>query len=41
MWLGDKVRPGTEWLTVVAFALTLGGSVRLANFATGESLPES
>jgi drug/metabolite transporter (DMT)-like permease len=41
MWLGDKVRPGTEWLTVVAFALTLGGSIRLARFATGESLPES
>jgi drug/metabolite transporter (DMT)-like permease len=36
LWLGDKVRPGTEWLTVVAFALTLGGSVRLARFATGE-----
>jgi drug/metabolite transporter (DMT)-like permease len=36
LWLGDKVRPGTEWLTVVAFVLTLGGSVRLARFATGE-----
>jgi drug/metabolite transporter (DMT)-like permease len=41
IWLGDKVRPGAEWLTVVAFVLTLGGSVRLARFATGESLPEA
>ncbi|QNE16763.1 hypothetical protein F1D05_01180 [Kribbella qitaiheensis] len=40
IWLGDKIRPGFAWLTVLGFVLTLGGSVRLAKFSTAESMIE-
>lgn len=33
-WLGDRVRPGWEAAAALAFALTLGGCVRLARHAT-------
>ncbi|TDU83584.1 hypothetical protein EV138_6048 [Kribbella voronezhensis] len=36
IWLGDQVRQGFAWLTVLGFVLTLGGSVRLARFAVLE-----
>jgi len=41
IWLGDEVRAGFAWLTVVGFVLTLAGSVRLARFAAAESVLES
>jgi drug/metabolite transporter (DMT)-like permease len=40
IWLGDQVRAGLAWLTVLGFVLTLGGSVRLARFAAAESVLE-
>jgi drug/metabolite transporter (DMT)-like permease len=36
IWLGDQVREGLVWLTVLGFVFTLGGSVRLARFAVIE-----
>ena len=36
VWLGDQIRTGFAWLTVLGFVLTLGGSVRLARFAVLE-----
>jgi drug/metabolite transporter (DMT)-like permease len=41
IWLGDQVRDGLAWLTVLGFVLTLAGSVRLARFAAAESVLES
>ena len=41
IWLGDQIRDGLAWLTVLGFVLTLGGSVRLARFAAAESVLES
>jgi drug/metabolite transporter (DMT)-like permease len=36
IWLGDQIRAGFAWATVLGFVLTLGGSVRLARFAVLE-----
>jgi drug/metabolite transporter (DMT)-like permease len=41
IWLGDQVRDGFVWLTVLGFVCTLGGSVRLARFAAAESMIEA
>ena len=40
LFLGDRVRPGDAWIAVSAFALAVGGCLRLARFATVEPEPQ-